>query len=220
MFEEYEFPVPDDVMKALSAFSTATIHEAQGAIGAVDPGIRPVDRSMRFCGFARTVLTPPGDNLAVQAAIDTVRPGEVVIVNSGGQPYGLFGDVLATAAQVRGACAFVTDAGVRDSDDIREMGFPVFSGAVSIKGTKKERMGYVNIPIPFGGVIIHPGDVVCGDADGLVVVDPADAARVVDACRAREDNEERMRTVRLPAGETMLEMGGHFEKVRRALESR
>ena len=213
---EYEPKVDVQALQELANFSAATIHEAQGRWGAVSPQIKPLDASMTFCGVARTVLCYPGDNLTVQAAIDSAHPGEVIVVNAGGsEGFGLFGDVLATGAQTRGVVAFITDSGVRDSADICALGLPVFSGSVSINGTVKDRLGYVNVPVSFGGTIIAPGDVVCGDSDGVVVVDPSTVSDVVRACKEREENEERIRSEYLPAGRSILSIGGLSERFER-----
>jgi 4-hydroxy-4-methyl-2-oxoglutarate aldolase len=176
-------------VKDLATFSAATIHEAQGRKGALDPAIKPIDRDMAFCGTAFTVACHPRDNIMLQVAISYARPGDVLVVSSGDQPAGQFGDVLANACVARGIAALVTDGGVRDTREIRALGFPAFSRFVSIQGTVKESLGPVNQPLVLGGQLIRPGDVVKGDCDGVVVVAREDAAEVVEACRAREEAE-------------------------------
>ena len=192
-----------EIVQQLAAFSAATIHEAQGRKGAIDSGIKPIDRDMSFCGTAFTVVCHPRDNIMLQVAISYAQPGDVLVVSSGDQPAGQFGDVLANACVARGITALVTDGGVRDTREIRELGFPVFSKYVCIQGTVKESLGPINQPLVFGGQLVYPGDVVKGDCDGVVIVRRADAAEAVDACRARDEAEagyiERYR-----AGETPL----------------
>jgi 4-hydroxy-4-methyl-2-oxoglutarate aldolase len=201
------------VVKDLAAFSAATIHEAQGRKGAVNPSIKPIDRDTHFCGTAFTVVCHPRDNIMLQVAISYAQPGDVLVVSSGDQPAGQFGDVLANACVARGITALVTDGGVRDTREIRELGFPVFSQFISIQGTVKETLGPVNQPVVLGGQVIRPGDVVKGDCDGVVVIAREDAADVVEACRARED-AEACYIQRYRDGETPLSVSGLTEVLR------
>jgi 4-hydroxy-4-methyl-2-oxoglutarate aldolase len=173
----------------LSTFSSATIHEAQGRKGALDSAIKPIDRSMSFCGSAFTVVCHPRDNIMLQVAISYAQPGDVLVVSSGDQPAGQFGDVLANACVARGISALVTDGGVRDTREIRELGFPVFSKYVCMEGTVKETLGPVNQPLVFGGKIIHPGDVVKGDCDGVVVVRRDEVKFAIEAAYERDAAE-------------------------------
>jgi 4-hydroxy-4-methyl-2-oxoglutarate aldolase len=183
-----------DIIAAIGGFSAATIHEAQGRKGALSHRLKPVDPGMSFCGPACTVQAQAGDNIMVQVAISYAQPGDVVIVaGSEFEQAGSFGDVLATACQSKGLAAFVTDSGVRDSADLKALGFPVFSGSVCIEGTVKETLGPVNYPISIGGRIVRPGDILRGDADGIVVVDPLEAEEVVRLCQQREDHEAKIR---------------------------
>ena len=149
---------------------------------------------MHFCGTAFTVVCHPRDNIMLQVAISYAQPDDVLVVSSGDQPAGQFGDVLANACAARGIAALVTDGGVRDTREIRELGFPVFAQFICIQGTVKESLGPVNQPLVLGGQLIRPGDVVKGDCDGVVVdgvvvIAREDGAEVVDACRAREEAE-------------------------------
>jgi 4-hydroxy-4-methyl-2-oxoglutarate aldolase len=201
------------VVKDLAAFSAATIHEAQGRKGAVDPAIKPIDRDMHFCGTAFTVVCHPRDNIMLQVAISYAQPGDVLVVSSGDQPAGQFGDVLANACAARGIAALVTDGGVRDTREIRELGFPVFAQFICIQGTVKESLGPVNQPLVLGGQLIRPGDVVKGDCDGVVVIAREDAAEVVDACRAREEAEAGY-IRRYRDGEAPLTVSGRTEVLR------
>lgn len=209
------FTRPDaDVVARLGAFSAATIHEAQGRKGALSQRIKPLDNSMEFCGPAVTVQASPGDNIMVQVGITYAQPGDVVIVAAGElEQAGSFGDVLATAAQSKGLAAFVTDSGVRDSNDIRAMGFPVFSGSVSIEGTVKETLGPVNAPLVIGGQLVNPGDILKGDADGIVVVRPDEAERVIELCQQREDNEDVIRGRHRAQEGSVIELHGLVQKL-------
>ncbi|MEU4052150.1 4-carboxy-4-hydroxy-2-oxoadipate aldolase/oxaloacetate decarboxylase [Streptomyces olivaceus] len=204
-----------DVVAALGRFSAATIHEAQGRKGALAHRLKPVDPAMSFCGPAFTVDAQAGDNIMVQVAISYARPGDVVIVaGSEFEQAGSFGDVLATACRSKGLAAFVTDSGVRDSADLRELGFPVFSGSVCIEGTVKETLGQVNRPIAVGGRIVRPGDILRGDADGIVVIDPAEAREVVRLCQEREDHETEIRAQHRRGDRTLIEVHGLTEKLK------
>lgn len=175
---------------ALSKFSVATIHEAQGRLGAVSPRIKPVDRSMSFCGSAFTVKCAPRDNIMLQVAISYAQAGDVIVVSAGEyEEAGSFGDVLANACKAKGITALVTDTGVRDSREIIDLGFPVFSRSICVIGTVKETLGMINDTIVFGGQTVRPGDIVRGDADGVVIVRREDAAEVARLSLAREKAE-------------------------------
>jgi 4-hydroxy-4-methyl-2-oxoglutarate aldolase len=174
----------------LSKYSSATIHEAQGRLGALSSTIKPVDRDMSFCGPAFTVRCAPRDNLMLQVAIAHAQAGDVIVVSAGEYAEaGSFGDVLANACQAKGIAGLVTDTGVRDTQELRRLGFPVFSYSVSIKGTVKETIGPLNEPVLIGGEIVRPGDVVRGDADGVVVVRREDLTDAIRKSQEREDAE-------------------------------
>ena len=178
------------VVKDLAAFSAATIHEAQGRKGALDPTIKPIDRDMHFCGPAFTVVCHPRDNIMLQVAISYAQPGDVLVVASGGQAAGQFGDVLANACVARGIAApGHRQRRARHPRDPRARLPGLLPQFVSIQGTVKESLGPVNQPLVIGGQLIRPGDVVKGDCDGVVVVAREDAADAVEACRAREEAE-------------------------------
>lgn len=200
---------PDaELVAQLGGYSAAHIHEAQGRLGAVDSAIKPIDRDMTVCGPAFTVVCHPRDNLMLQVAISHAGPGDVLVVSSGNQPAGQFGDVLANACQARGIAALVTDGGVRDTREIRELGFPVFSKFVCIEGTVKESLGPINHPLVFGGKLIRPGDVIKADCDGVVVVRREDVADVIARCEARERAEEGY-IRRYWAGETPIDISNY-----------
>ena len=177
-------------VEALAKFSPATIHEAQGRRGALSSRIKPVDYRMKLCGPAFTVRCAPRDNIMLQLAINYAQPGDIIVVSAGEyEEAGSFGDVLANACLAKGIGGLVTDSGVRDSLQLRELGFPVFSLSVCIKGTVKETLTSTNDSIVVGGELIHPGDVIVGDADGLVVVRREEALEVAALSQAREDAE-------------------------------
>jgi len=184
-----ERPDPD-VVARLAKFSSATIHEAQGRKGALSPRIKPIERNMSFCGPATTVSCAPRDNLMLQVGIHYAEPGDVVLVGAGDYPdAGTFGDVLGNAMKAKGIVGMVTDSGVRDTQDLIELGLPVFSASVCIKGTVKETLGPINHPLIVGGELVNPGDILKGDADGVVVVRREEAEEVIALCQAREDSE-------------------------------
>jgi len=177
-------------MEGLAKFSPATIHEAQGRRGALSSRLKPVDYRMKLCGPAFTVKCAPRDNIMLQLAINYAQPGDIIVVSAGEyEEAGSFGDVLANACLAKGIGGLVTDTGVRDSLQLRELGFPVFSLSVCIKGTVKETLTSTNDSIVVGGELIHPGDIIVGDADGLVVVRREEAAEVARLSQAREDAE-------------------------------
>ncbi|SIT12299.1 4-carboxy-4-hydroxy-2-oxoadipate aldolase/oxaloacetate decarboxylase [Paracoccus saliphilus] len=177
-------------VEALSRFGSATIHEAQGRLGALSSRIKPIDRSMSLCGPAFTVESAPRDNIMLQLAIHYAQAGDIIVVSAGEyEEAGSFGDVLGNACVAKGIAGVVTDTGVRDTADLIKLGLPVFSLSVCIRGTVKETLGQVNGNIIVGGQEIRPGDVIRGDADGLVTVRKEDAAEVARKSAAREEAE-------------------------------
>ncbi|MFK0386857.1 4-carboxy-4-hydroxy-2-oxoadipate aldolase/oxaloacetate decarboxylase [Agrobacterium sp. NPDC090273] len=193
-------------LEALSKFSPATIHEAQGRRGALSSRLKPVDYRMKLCGPAFTVKSSPRDNIMLQLAINYAKPGDIIVVSAGEyEEAGSFGDVLANACLAKGIGGLVTDTGVRDTLQLRELGFPVFSLSTCIKGTVKETIGTTNDTIIVGGEIIHPGDVIVGDADGLVVVRRDEVAEVAKLSQAREDAEAGY-IAAYKAGKTVVEV--------------
>lgn len=195
-------------IERLGRFTAATIHEAQGRRGAVSSAIKPIDRDMSFVGSAFTVVCAPRDNIMLQVAIHYARPGDVLIVAAAELPdAGLFGDVLGNAAKAKGIAALVTDSGVRDTRELRDLGLPVFSGSVSIRGTVKETLGRINQPVVFGGELIHPGDVIKGDADGVVVVRRDEVDDVSELSEARDRNEAELIEL-YKAGRTTIDLCG------------
>lgn len=186
---KFERAAAEDVA-ALARYGSATVHEAQGRLGALSSRIKPIDRRMSVCGPAFTVQSSPRDNIMLQLAIHFAQAGDVIIVSAGEYTEaGSFGDVLGNACMAKGIAGVVTDTGVRDTLALIELGLPVFSLSVSIKGTVKETLGQLNAPIVVGGVVIRPGDVIRGDADGVVTVAREDAAEVARKSAAREEAE-------------------------------
>ena len=203
-------------VERLARFGVATLHEAQGRVGLIRPFMRPVYPGAKACGTAVTVLAHPGDNWMLHVAAEMIRPGDVVIVAlSAENTDGLFGELLATSYRARGARGLVIEAGCRDVAELHAMSFPVWSRAISAKGTVKATVGSVNIPVVCGGALIHPGDVVAADDDGIVVIPRAGASQVADAAATREQKEDANRK-RLAAGELGLDIYGMRDALAKA----
>lgn len=179
----------------LRTLGAATVYEAQGARGALDSGIKPIDPASRLVGPALTVDTRPADNLMLHYALLKARPGDVLVVDAKGfLEAGPWGDVLTSAAMKRGIAGLVINGAVRDAGAIVEMGFPVFCRGLSIKSTGKVQPGKVNVPVCIGDVVIRPGDIVVGDRDGLVIVSPDELPAVLESARSREAKEAGFRS--------------------------
>jgi 4-hydroxy-4-methyl-2-oxoglutarate aldolase len=186
-------PSPAD-LDALAPLGVATVHEALGRTGYLGPALRPVQAGARIAGAAVTALCWPGDNLMIHAAIEQCGPGDVLVVTTTSPcTDGLFGELFATALQYRGVRGVVTTSGVRDTAELREMGFPAWSAAVSAQGTVKATAGAVNVPITVGGQIVRPGDAVLADDDGVMVVPRSRVPAALQAARARVEKEEASR---------------------------
>lgn len=195
-----------EVVDALAEFGSATVHEALGRIGYAGPRIRPIQQGTTIAGSAVTVQTAPGDNLMVHVAIEQATAGDViVVVPTTDSAFGFIGELMATQMQVRGVRAYVTSGGVRDTAELREMGFPVWAAHVSSQGTVKDTAGSVNVPVILDGVVVNPGDVVVADDDGVTIVPRQRAAEALDASRARFAKEAANRT-RYEAGELSMDL--------------
>ncbi|WP_327173333.1 4-carboxy-4-hydroxy-2-oxoadipate aldolase/oxaloacetate decarboxylase [Streptomyces sp. NBC_01336] len=207
---------------ALGRYGVATVHEALGRTGLLGPHLRPIQQDVRVAGTAVTVLSWPGDNLMIHAAVEQCGEGDLLVVNTTSPSTdGMFGELFATALRYRGVRGLVTNAGVRDTSELRAMGFPVWSAAVSAQGTVKATGGSVNVPVAIGGRIIRPGDVILADDDGVMCVPRERASEAVELSQARTEKEEASRAAfaegklgldRYGLRETLVRLGVRYQQ--------
>lgn len=201
------------IVDQLAPIGTATVHEAIGRRGYIGPHITPIQQDVKVAGTAVTVLSHPGDNMMIHAAVELCQAGDILVVaNTAPSTHGMFGDLLASSLMARGVRGLVIDAGVRDTFDLRQMGFPVWSQHVSCQGTVKATPGSVNVPIVLGEQMVHPGDVICADDDGVVVVERKEVEWALQKSNQRLENEEATRA-RLMAGELGVDFYGLRQKI-------
>lgn len=204
-----------EVVRRLGAAGVATVYEAQGRIGLAKPYLRPAWGPVVASGSAVTVLTHPGDNWMLHVAVELCQAGDMLVVAlTSDNEDGMFGELLATSLMARGVTGLIVDAGVRDVVILRKIGFPVWSRAISAKGTVKATLGAVNVPVVVAGALVNPGDVAVADDDGVVFVSVRTAETVADACDARETKEASIRQ-RLSQGELGLDIYNMRESLRK-----
>ncbi|MCZ4061097.1 RraA family protein [Pantoea sp. LMR881] len=183
-------PLSSETIDLLKQLGAATIYEAQGAFGALDSGVKPLSPTMKLVGPAFTLDMRPGDNLLIHYALLHARPGDVLVIDCKGfMEAGVWGDVLTTQAMTLGLAGILVNGAVRDAQAIIDLQFPTFARGLSIKGTGKHQPGVINVPVTIDGCVIHPGDIVIGDRDGVVIVPPANLENALVQSLAREEKE-------------------------------
>jgi len=200
--------VNKELLQQLRELGVATVYEASGREGLIDIPLISVIPGSKVAGPARTVRCGQGDNLMVHAVMERIQPGDVLVLTMPEpEPVALIGELLVTQAQVRGAAAILVDAAVRDVEDLRAMGLPIWTRYVRVRGATKEKVGAIDVPVEVGGATIHPGDIVVLDDDGAVVVAAAKAEAVLQAALARRDRENQLRQ-KLQQGQLSYDLHG------------
>jgi 4-hydroxy-4-methyl-2-oxoglutarate aldolase len=198
----------EGLIEALATFDTATLYEAAGQRGMVDPDIRPAWSGAHLCGRVLTVWCPPGDNLMLHQAVTVARPGDVLVASINNYVLaGAWGEILTVAAQARGIAGLVIDGAVRDTAAIAQRGFPLFSRALAIGSCTKERFGHINEPLIFGSVSVRPGDLIVADVDGIVIIEQDRVETVLHAAECRRGREQHL-IEQLQSGKTTIELLG------------
>lgn len=206
---------PEELVAPFKDFGAATVYEAAGRIGSVDPSIKPLSRNIRLLGAALTVRCHPKDNLMLHKALQIAQPGDIIVAATEGYPNaGYFGDLMATSAMARQIGGLAIDGCVRDSAEIIEMGFPVFCRGTCMRGTAKQTLGSVNHSVLFADVVVNPGDLVLGDDDGIVIIPQSKLEKVLEASRLRVEKEKEKAAV-LKQGISSVE----FNKLDRVFET-
>lgn len=201
-----------EVINRFRSHASATVYEASGRNGYIDSGIKPIASGMRLCGPAFTVQCPPGDNMMLHKALECAHPGDVLVVSVGGaERYGYFGDMMAVSAHAKKLGGLVIEGCVRDGSDIAQLGFPVFSTGLCIRGTGKGTLGLINYPTIVGGLLVQPGDLILGDDDGLVLVRHEECVAVLEKTVQRVAKEKE-KALLLANGVSSVSIN-HFESI-------
>ena len=194
-----------EIIEKFRSISVATAYEASGRKGFIDPKIKPITKGIKLCGPAFTVQTAPGDNIMLHKALEKAQEGDIIVATVGGEyEYGYWGDLMSVQAKTKKLEGLAIDGCIRDYEEIVEMGFPIFSRGLAIRGTVKTSLGLVNYPINFGGAVVNPGDLVLGDDDGMVVIRFEDCKEILDKSIARIQ-AEKIKTKALMEGITSVE---------------
>ena len=204
-----------ELVERFKPISVATVYEASGRKGFIDPKIKPIIKGIKLCGPAFTVQTAPGDNIMLHKALEKSQEGDIIVATVGGEyDYGYWGDLMATQAKAKKLGGLAIDGCIRDSEEIIEMGFPIFSRGLAIRGTVKASLGLINYPINFGGTVVNPGDLILGDDDGIVVVKFQNCKEVLAKSQERIQ-KEKIKAKALISGITSIK----YNKLDKVFES-